>query len=93
MKYFATFVIIVLLSSGAWAQEEYEHNRPYTNGSNLRLGEDEEYLPPPPPPKFIHEGRIPDRRAQPRRRRRHEVNHVISKIHHVLDLITEFVNH
>ena len=90
MKHFATFVIIVLLSSGALAQEEY--NRPYTNGSNLRLGEEEEYLVPPAP-KFIHEGRIPDRRPPPRRRRRrHEVNQVINKIHHILDLVTEFVN-
>jgi len=85
MKHFVTFVIAVMLCSGvALAQE-------FTNGSNLRLGEDEEYLPVPPAPKFIHEGRIPDRRPPPRRRRR-EVNQVISKIHHVLDLITEFVN-
>ena len=89
MKHLVTFVITVALCSGAWAQDEYD--RPYTNGENLRLGEDGEYIVPPAP-KFIHEGRIPDRRPPPRRRRRHEVNQVISKIHHILDLVTEFVN-
>jgi len=89
MKHLATFVIIVLMSSGALAQEQ--EYRPYTNGSNLRLGEDEEYLVPPAP-KFIHEGRIPERAPPRRRRRRHEVNQVIDKIHHILELVTEFVN-
>lgn len=82
MKHFVTFVIAVVLCSGAWAQDRY------TNGENLRLGYDGEYLAPAPPqPKFIHEGRI--RRHE---RKRQKANRVINKIHHVLDLVSEFVN-